>query len=133
MKMILAVALGGALGASGRYLVAQQALRLLGPHFPWGTLTVNIVGSFVMGLLVELMALKISVSPEMRAFLVTGILGGFTTFSAFSLEVAVLVERHAHGLALSYILASVLCSVGRAVSGLVAGSPGSGLSPIGGN
>jgi CrcB protein len=118
MKMFLAVALGGALGASGRYFVAQQALRLLGPNFPWGTLMVNIVGSLVMGLLVELMALKISVVPEVRVFLITGLLGGFTTFSAFSLEVAVMVERHAHGLALSYVLLSVLFSVGGLFLGL---------------
>lgn len=118
MKMILAVALGGALGASGRYLVAQQALRLLGPHFPWGTLTVNIAGSFAMGLLVELMALKIHLSPEVRVFLVTGVLGGFTTFSAFSLEVAVMLERHAYGPALAYILLSVLFSVGGLFLGL---------------
>ncbi len=118
MKMILAVALGGALGASGRYLVAQQALRLLGPHFPWGTLTVNIAGSFAMGLLVELMALKIHLSPEVRVFLVTGVLGGFTTFSAFSLEVAVMLERHAYGPALAYVLLSVLFSVGGLFLGL---------------
>ena len=118
MKMFLAVALGGAIGASGRYLVAHHALRLMGPNFPWGTLAVNIIGSFVMGLLVELMALKISVSPEVRAFLVTGLLGGFTTFSAFSLEVAVLIERHANGLASIYLLASVLCSVGGLFAGL---------------
>jgi CrcB protein len=79
---------------------------------------VNIVGSLVMGLLVELMALKISVVPEVRVFLITGLLGGFTTFSAFSLEVAVMVERHAHGLALSYVLLSVLCSVGGLFLGL---------------
>ena len=116
--MILAVALGGAFGATGRYLVAQQALRLMGPNFPWGTLTVNIVGSFIMGVLVELMALKISVSPEVRAFLVTGVLGGFTTFSAFSLDVAVLVERHDNLLAAAYILASVLFSIGGLFLGL---------------
>ena len=118
MKMILAVALGGALGASGRYLVTQQAFRLLASHFPWGTLTVNIVGSFAMGLLVELMALKIHLSPEVRVFLVTGVLGGFTTFSAFSLEVVVMIERHAYGPASAYILLSVLCSVGGLFLGL---------------
>ena len=118
MKMVLAVALGGALGASGRYLVAKQVLSLTGPHFPWGTLTVNVFGSFLMGLLVEFMALKISVSPEVRAFLVTGVLGGFTTFSAFSLEVALLIERHAHGTAIFYVLLSVLSCVAGLFLGL---------------
>ena len=108
MKMILAVALGGALGASGRYLVAHQALRLLGPNFPWGTLAVNVVGSLAMGILIELLALKVSLAPEVRAFLVTGLLGGFTTFSAFSLDTAILFERHAHGLAAAYVLASLV-------------------------
>ena len=111
-KLLIAAALGGAVGAGGRFLVAHHALRLMGPSFPWGTLTVNIVGSFVMGILVELMALKITVTPELRTFLITGVLGGFTTFSAFSLDVAVLVERNAIAPALTYVLVSVLCSVG---------------------
>ena len=111
MKMFLAVALGGAVGASARYLFAAQALRLMGPNFPWGTLGVNIIGSFIMGALVELMALRWSVSPEMRVFLITGVLGGFTTFSAFSLDVANLLERKASFLAALYALGSVGGSV----------------------
>ena len=111
MKMILAVALGGAVGATARYLFAAQALRLMGPDFPWGTFGVNVVGSFVMGALIELMALKWSVSPEMRVFLITGVLGGFTTFSAFSLDVANLVERKAAGLAALYAFGSLGGSV----------------------
>ena len=112
MKMFLIVALGGALGAGSRYLVTQQALRLLGPGFPWGTLAVNIVGSFLMGVLIELITFKISASQEVRAFLATGVLGGFTTFSAFSLDVAVLVERQAHMLAFIYVAASVIFCIG---------------------
>lgn len=88
MKMLLAVALGGAVGASARYLFAAKALHLFGPGFPWGTLGVNIIGSFLMGALVEAGSVKLSLSPEMRAFLVTGVLGGFTTYSAYSLDVA---------------------------------------------
>ncbi len=93
MKMLLAVALGGAVGATGRYLFASQALRWMGPGFPWGTFGVNLVGSFCMGVLIESLALRFQVSPEMRVFLVTGVLGGFTTFSAFSLDMALMIEK----------------------------------------
>jgi fluoride exporter len=107
MKMLIAVALGGAAGATGRYLFAAQALRLFGPGFPWGTLGVNIIGSFVMGVIVEALALRFQVSPEMRAFLVTGLLGGFTTFSAFSLDVSLLLEKKDIGLAALYAFGSL--------------------------
>jgi CrcB protein len=107
MKMLIAVALGGAAGATGRYLFAAQALRLFGPGFPWGTLGVNILGSFVMGVIVEALALRFQVSPEMRVFLVTGVLGGFTTFSAFSLDVSLLLEKKDIGLAALYAFGSL--------------------------
>ena len=107
MMMLIAVALGGAVGATGRYLFASQALRFFGPGFPWGTLGVNIVGSFVMGVIVESLALRFQVSPEMRAFLVTGVLGGFTTFSAFSLDVSLLLEKKDIGLAALYAFGSL--------------------------
>ncbi len=116
--MILAVAAGGAVGAVGRYLIAAQALRLLGPNFPWGTLTVNVLGSFAMGVIVELSALRMSLSPPSRAFLVVGLLGGFTTFSAFSLDVSVLLERNEVGRAALYALMSVVLSVGALFAGL---------------
>lgn len=93
MNMLIPVALGGAVGASARYLFAQQALRLFGPDFPWGTLGVNVIGSFLIGVIVEASALKLNLSPEMRAFLVTGVMGGFTTYSAYSLEIANLMEK----------------------------------------
>ena len=118
MKITLAIALGGALGAVARHLVGAQMLHLFGSRIPWGTLTVNIVGSFVMGVLVELMALKIEVPQEMRAFLTVGVLGGFTTFSAFSLEVALLYERGDPLLAGLYVLVSVAASVGGLFAGL---------------
>ena len=105
--MIVWVAAGGALGAAGRYLVNVWTGRLLGSGFPWGTLTVNIVGSFMMGALITYMALKWSTSQEMRAFLTTGVLGGFTTFSAFSLDFATLYERKEFGLAAAYAAGSV--------------------------
>jgi fluoride exporter len=107
MKMLIAVALGGAVGATGRYLFASQALRFFGPGFPWGTLGVNIIGSFVMGVIVEGLALRFQVSPEMRAFLVTGVLGGFTTFSAFSLDISLLLEKKDIGLAALYAFGSL--------------------------
>lgn len=121
LSMWLSVALGGAVGASARYGVAALMLHLMGPRFPWGTLTVNVVGSLAMGLLVEGLALKFNVSPEARIMLVTGFLGGFTTFSAFSLDTANLIERNAYGPAAAYVLASVLLSVGALFAGLMIG------------
>jgi CrcB protein len=118
MTPVLAVALGGALGSVARYLLVLQMTRWLGPVFPWGTLAVNVIGGLVIGLLAEAMALKWSVAPETKLFLITGILGGFTTFSAFSLEVVALVQRGAVGAALTYVVASVVLSVGAVFLGL---------------
>lgn len=112
------MAAGGAVGAVGRYLVYLAAAALLGHGFPFGTLTVNIVGSFVMGLLVEGMALAWSISDTQRLFLVVGILGAFTTFSTFSLDVAVLHERRQPILVATYVLTSVVGSVGALFAGL---------------
>jgi len=118
VNSLFAVAVGGALGASGRYLFNLQMMRLLGPNFPWGTLGVNIIGSFVMGVLAESFALRFNVSSEMRSFLMTGILGGFTTFSAFSLDAGNMIERDAFGLAGIYVAASVLGSIAALFLGL---------------
>lgn len=118
MKMFLMAAAGGAFGAGARYLVGVGALRLIGSGFPWGTLIVNIVGSFLMGVLIEGAALKWSMTNEMRTFLATGILGGFTTFSAFSLDFAVLVERKANAAAMLYLGASVGLSILALFAGL---------------
>ncbi len=118
MNLLVWVAAGGAIGSVGRYLVAGQITRLFGPGFPWGTLAVNIIGGLAMGLLVEAMALAWSPSPGVRAFLTVGLLGGFTTFSAFSLETAALIERGAWGPALAYALASVVLTVGALFAGL---------------
>jgi len=103
------VALGGAIGASLRYLSNVGAMRLFGPGFPYATMFVNIAGSFAMGVLVVLLAHK----GGMRAapFLMTGILGGFTTFSAFSLDAFTIYERGQTGLAAAYILGSVSLSI----------------------
>jgi CrcB protein len=118
VKLVLAVALGGALGSVGRYLLAGSVMRLVGGSFPWGTLAVNVIGGLVMGALVETMALVWSPHPAVRAFLTVGALGGFTTFSAFSLEVATMIERGDWTPALGYVLASVLASVGALFAGL---------------
>jgi CrcB protein len=118
MMPVLAVAVGGALGSVARYLVVEQMMRWFGASFPWGTLSVNVVGGLGIGVLAELMALKWPVSPETRLFLITGILGGFTTFSAFSLEVVALAQRGAPGAALLYTAASVVLSVGAVFVGL---------------
>lgn len=118
MKLILAVALGGALGSVGRYLVNGTVMRFVGSTFPWGTLAVNVLGGLIMGALVELMALAWSPSPALRAFLTVGLLGGFTTFSAFSLETATMIERGAWAPAGAYVVASVVASVGGLFTGL---------------
>lgn len=112
---LLQVALGGAIGASGRFLAGHAALRLVGHGFPWATLAVNVLGSFAMGMV----AVYLAERGLMRAapFLMTGILGGFTTFSAFSLDVVLMMQRAEVGLAVGYSAASVLLSV----AGLAAG------------
>lgn len=120
MNTLFAVALGGAVGASGRYLFNLQAMRLMGMGFPWGTLGVNIIGSFIMGILAESLALRFNVSAEMRSFLMTGVLGGFTTFSAFSLDAGVMIERNDFALAGLYIAASVVGSIAALFLGLYA-------------
>jgi len=112
VKDLLIVSAGGALGAASRYLVFVSATRLLGLNFPYGTLIVNVVGSFAMGALLELMALVWNTSMHTRLFLAVGFLGAFTTFSTFSLDVAFLYERKAYALTAAYILASVVLSIG---------------------
>ena len=99
-------------------MVGVGSGRLLGYGFPWGTLTVNVLGCFIMGLLIEAMALRWSVSNELRAFLAVGILGGFTTFSAFSTDFALLFERDQYLAAGFYLAASVGLSIGALFLGL---------------
>jgi len=121
MINMLLVAIGGAIGSVFRYLVGVWALRQFGPAFPWGTLTVNVVGSFAIGFLAELIVRRFDASPEMRLLLITGILGGFTTFSAFSLDVISLFERGAGGAGVTYLVASVAISLGAVSAGLALG------------
>jgi CrcB protein len=103
--------LGAGIGGALRHGVNVAAVRLLGIGFPYGTLTVNIVGSLVMGLLAGWFAHKADPGQSWRLFLTTGVLGGFTTFSAFSLDAALLYERGAIGMTALYVLASVGVSV----------------------
>ena len=121
MINIVLVAAGGAIGSVFRYLVGIWSVRLAGVNFPWGTLTVNVVGSFLIGLLVELVARRLNASMEMRLFLVTGVLGGFTTFSSFSLDAVSLFERGALGLSAVYVLASRSVSIAAVFAGLALG------------
>lgn len=117
MKLILAVALGGAIGAVARFQSVGLFARWLGIEFPYGTLFVNVLGSFVMGLFVELLAVKLNGSPEWRAFFAVGVLGAFTTFSSFALDFSVLTERDNLLAAGTYVALSVVL----AVAGLFAG------------
>ena len=116
--IVLWVALGGGIGAAARFGVNVWSVRVLGTEFPWHTLIVNVLGCFIMGLLTGLMAQKLNLSPEARAFLTTGILGGFTTFSAFSVDVVLFVERKAMLAAGAYVAASVLLSIAAVFAGL---------------
>lgn len=111
MGMLMAVAAGGAVGAVGRYLTMSWVGHWLGHGFPYGTLVVNVLGSFILAGLVETLALTWSPGPELRAFLVVGLLGGFTTFSAFSLDMVTLVQRGDIAAAGLYVGASVLLSL----------------------
>ncbi len=118
MKLIAWIAAGGAVGAVARYAVVVAAGHLWGAAFPWGTLTVNVLGSFILGALVEVMALVWSPTEGMRAFLVIGMLGAFTTFSTFSLDVVSLYQRGAMMAAAGYVLASIVLSVAALFAGL---------------
>lgn len=118
MIQALLVAVGGAIGSLLRYYVGQWALRLMGPAFPWGTLAVNVVGCFVIGVFAELIARKFNASVELRLLLITGFLGGFTTFSAFSLDAISLFERGEAIAGGVYIVASVGLSMAAVITGL---------------
>lgn len=118
MAPLLQVALGGALGASLRYMTGLGMVRLFGKGFPWGTLTVNFVGSFLMGVVVVTLAHKLD--NRFAPFLMTGLLGGFTTYSAFSLDAITLYERGQFGLAALYVFGTLALALGGIVLGLSA-------------
>jgi CrcB protein len=116
--IVATVALGGALGSVIRYMVAGAVQPAWWPGFPFGIFVVNITGGLVMGLITAMAALKLNLSAEMRAFLTTGILGGYTTFSTFSLDSAMLIERGAYGQAVSYVVGSSVLSILALFAGL---------------
>ena len=118
MNQLLLVAAGGAIGASLRHLSNHLFLRAFGPGFPYSTLFVNVLGSFLMGIIISWLVKRTGASNELRLFLTTGILGGFTTFSAFSLDVANLVERGELNSAIGYALLSVVFSITGVFAGL---------------
>ena len=105
------VFLGAGIGGALRHGVNVSAGRMFGLGFPYGTLIVNVAGSFAMGLFAGYFAFRPGVDQHTRLFLTTGILGGFTTFSAFSLDAALLVERHSYGAAAGYMAGTVAASV----------------------
>ena len=112
------VFVGGGLGASLRHLINLTCAKCIGTSFPWGTFIINITGSTVMGLIAGYLAFKGQASQPWRLFIMTGILGGYTTFSAFSLDAATLYERGALGLAAAYVLGSVVLSIAGLFAGL---------------
>ncbi|WP_192929976.1 fluoride efflux transporter CrcB [Sphingomonas sp. NIC1] len=118
MPPLLLVMAGGALGSAARYLTGRIALTALGPHFPYGTLAVNLIGGLLMGLLAGVLA-RIGGSENWRLFLGIGVLGGFTTFSSFSLDVVTLVERGAVATAALYVFVSVAGAIGALFAGLM--------------
>ena len=120
MNSVVLVFLGAGIGGALRHGVNVGTARLLGTSFPWATLGVNVVGGFAMGVLAGWLALKAGEgwTQSVRLFLATGILGGFTTFSAFSLEAVLLWERGQTGAVVAYVLASVVLSIAALVVGL---------------
>ncbi|MEM8541408.1 MAG: fluoride efflux transporter CrcB [Pseudomonadota bacterium] len=119
MLSFILVGIGGAFGAMARHSVGLFAMRNLGTGFPYGTIIVNILGSFLMGLLIAWLARRIGGSSnELRLFLATGFLGGFTTFSAFSLDTITLYERGDFGQTALYVTISVFASIFALLAGL---------------
>jgi CrcB protein len=117
-QFIMAVAVGGAIGSVARYLFGVGSGQLFGFNFPWGTLTINVTGSFLIGLFVGLFAAKWDLSQATRIFLTVGICGGYTTFSTFSLDAYYLIERGQTLASYAYMVASVALSLGALLAAL---------------
>jgi CrcB protein len=117
MSTVFAVGVGGGLGALARYYIAGW-IQPAGVVFNWGIFIVNITGGLIMGLIVEASALKLNLSPELRAFLTTGVLGGYTTFSTFSLDSALMLQKGQYGQAAFYVIGSVALSILALFAGL---------------
>src|SRR6185312_17397645 len=118
MKLFLYASGGGAIGAGARYLIGRAFMHAGFIEFPWATLTINVTGSFLMGVLIEVLALRYNASNDLRTFLAIGILGGYTTFSSFSLEFATLYQRGDMTAAFGYVLASVVLGLLAVFAGL---------------
>ena len=118
MQTIFAIAAGGAVGAVLRHFLNSGALHLFGAGFPWGIMMANILGSFIMGVLISWFALMAEVSQVWKAFLMVGLLGAFTTFSTFSMDAVLLFERGAVAAAGLYIAGSVVLAIGGLVAGM---------------
>lgn len=118
MQLLLLASAGGAIGAGLRYLVNEAFAARGMLAFPWATLTANVIGCLLMGLLIGMFAERSHIGPELRTFLTTGILGGFTTFSAFSMDFVRLIENGEGAPAFVYVAASVLLSIGAVFLGL---------------
>jgi CrcB protein len=114
----LLVFLGGGIGSSLRHAVNMLSIRTLGTGFPYSTFVINITGSTIMGLIAGYLAFRVGASQSWRLFLMTGILGGYTTFSAFSLDAMLLYQRGDAGLAIAYVLGSVVLSLAGVAAGL---------------
>lgn len=118
MPLILSISVGAIIGALSRHFMMNAVGKWLGTGFPWGTVLINMLGSFIMGVLIETFALKWSASQEVRAMLTVGILGSFTTFSTFSLDFALLTERGQLAYAFGYAALSVLAAITALFGGL---------------
>ena len=121
MREVIYIAVAGAVGALGRYYITELARRLLGEGFPYGTLIVNVVGSFLIGLIIKISMNTGAISPSLRLALTVGLLGAFTTFSAFSYETLGLVENGAWLTAGMNVLANVITGILAALLGLMLG------------
>nr|WP_231291108.1 MULTISPECIES: fluoride efflux transporter CrcB [unclassified Thioalkalivibrio] len=130
MGSYLAVAVGGALGSALRLGMQEWMVAQFGRAFPWGTLGINILGSFLIGVLAVLLVERMELHPAWRLLLVVGVLGGFTTFSTFSLEVVHMMDTGAWGRALGYMFASLLTCVLAAAAGLYGARWVFGVGPL---
>ena len=122
MKTMIAIAAGGALGALARHFFAARVMRWTGGDFPWGIFAANVLGAILMGVLIHALTRLPEPMPALRAFLAVGVLGAFTTFSTYSLDIVLLIERGQIGAATSYALGSVVLSVAGLFGGMMAAS-----------
>ena len=121
MNALFLVMAGGAVGAALRFQLGRLSLHLLGPAYPWGTLAANLIGGLLMGALAGWLARGLSANGEqLRLLLGVGVLGGFTTFSAFSLETMLMIERGQIGMAMGYVLMSVIGALAALAIGMIA-------------